>query len=67
MREGADGEVAHPCEPLGEHAQHDALAGAGLARDEREAALAHVAVLDAPAERLDWAGARLAGIGEGST
>ena len=53
MRERADGEVAHLGEPLGEQAQHDALAGAGLAGDEREAALAHVALLDAPAEGLD--------------
>ena len=36
-------------EPLGEQAQGDGLAGAGIAGDEREAALAHQ-VLDAPAE-----------------
>ena len=40
-------------EPLGEHAQHDALAGARITVDQGEAALAQIRLLDAPAEVRD--------------
>jgi hypothetical protein len=50
MRQGADSEVAPAGEPLPQEPPDDALAGAGLAGDERKAALADVALLDAPAE-----------------
>ena len=39
--------------PLGEQAHDHAFAGAGVALDEREAALAQVRLFDAPAEVLD--------------
>jgi hypothetical protein len=48
MGERADGEVAQAGEPLGQQAQDHALAGAGVAGDEREAPLADVTLLDAP-------------------
>jgi len=54
--ECGDGEVGEPGEAGGEQAQGDALAGAGGAGDEREAALAGVGVLHAPAEVLDGGG-----------
>ena len=53
MREGADGEIGQPAEPVGEEAEGDGLAGAGLAGDEGEAAFADEALLDAGAKELD--------------
>jgi len=51
--ESADRDLAQGFEALGQDAQHHALAGAGVAGDQREAAFAHQALLDAPAEALD--------------
>ncbi|MNC93477.1 hypothetical protein D3C83_101130 [compost metagenome] len=43
MVDDADGEVGESSEPLGEQPHDDAFAGAGIAVDEREAALAQCA------------------------
>jgi hypothetical protein len=53
----ADGEVRQARQSLGQHTQHDTLAGTGIAVDESEAALAQMCLLDAPAEVLDFRGA----------
>ena len=52
MAEHADGQIGALGQPVGEHAQSDAFAGAGVAVDQGEAALAHLGLLDAPAEVL---------------
>jgi hypothetical protein len=52
----AHGHVAQLCEPLGQQPQRHALARPGLAADQRKAAFAHQALLDAPAEALDPGG-----------
>ena len=54
--ECGDGEVGQALEARGEDAKGDALAGAGHPRNQREAALAHVAVLDPPGEVVDAGG-----------
>jgi hypothetical protein len=56
VREGADGEIGQPAQPFGEQAQGDGLAGAGVAGDQRKAALADKALLDARAEEVDLRG-----------
>src|SRR5215469_4470296 len=56
MSESPDGKLALSRQPLGEQTKHHTLAGAWVAADEREAAFAHQAVLDAPAEAVDPAG-----------
>ena len=56
MVECGDGDVGKPLEALAEQAQRDALAGAGIAMDQGETALAHVLVLDTPEEVLDRSG-----------
>jgi hypothetical protein len=48
-----DREIGQACEALGQEAHDDALAGTGVAVDQREAPLAQVRLLDAPAEVLD--------------
>jgi hypothetical protein len=56
MVERGHGDVGKPLEALGEQAQSDTLAGAGIAMDQGETALAHVLVLDTPQEVLDRSG-----------
>src|SRR6516225_6959142 len=56
MGESPDGKLALSRQPLGEQTKHHTLASARIAADEREAAFAHQAVLDAPAEAVDLAG-----------
>ena|ERR1700747_1101074 len=56
MGECPDGKLALSRQPLGEQAEHHTLAGARIAADEREAAFTYQAVLDAPAEAVDFAG-----------
>ena len=53
MGDGADADVGQPCQPLGQQAQDDTLAGAGVAVDQGETALADLRMLDTPAELLD--------------
>src|SRR5450631_2263257 len=53
MMDDADREVGQASEALGEQAHDDALAGTGVAVDQREAPLAQVRLFDAPAEVLD--------------
>ena len=53
MIDRADRDVGQSRETLGQQAQGDALAGARIAVDHREAAFADLGVLDAPAEVLD--------------
>ncbi len=51
--DGTDPEPVRAAEAVGEHAQRHALSGAGLAGDQREAALAHKMMLDSEAEAVD--------------
>jgi hypothetical protein len=53
MSEGADRDLAERFEPLGQDAEHHALAGPGVAGNKREAAFANQSLLDTPAEALD--------------
>src|SRR5215467_1478612 len=48
-----NGEVADASQAFGKQAECHALAGAGIAADESEAALAHQAIFNTPAEALD--------------
>jgi hypothetical protein len=52
MVDGADADVAAAVEPVGEKAEGDAFAGAGLAGDEGKAAVVH-GELDAAAKGVD--------------
>jgi hypothetical protein len=54
MTEHADDKAVQLRQAPGEEPQYDALAAARLAADEREAALAHQGILDAPAEAVDF-------------
>jgi hypothetical protein len=56
MMDDTHAQVAESGEALGEQAHDDAFARARVAVDEREAALAQVRLLDAPAEVLDLRG-----------
>src|SRR5665213_1198867 len=56
MVDDADREVRQASEALSEQAHDDALAGTGVAMDQREATLAQVRLFDAPAEVLDLRG-----------
>ena len=56
MVERDHGQVGHALETLGEQAHDDTLAGARVALDQGEAALAHQVVLDAPEEVLRRSG-----------
>jgi hypothetical protein len=56
MGECPDGELALSRHRLGEQAEHGTLAGARIATDDREAAFAYQAVLETPAEAVDFAG-----------
>ena len=56
MGERCDAQPLGALGALGEQAKGDALAGAGLAGDEGEAALAYQMLLDAAAEALDSRG-----------
>jgi hypothetical protein len=55
MVDGADADVAAAVEPVGEKAEGDAFAGAGLAGDEGKAAVVH-GELDAAAKGVDGGG-----------
>jgi hypothetical protein len=48
-----DGEVRLAFKAVGQRAQHDALAGAGISLDQGEAAFADMDVLDTPEEVVD--------------
>jgi hypothetical protein len=56
MGQGADRDLAQAAEALGQHPERHALAGARVAGDEREAPLADVALLEAPAEVVELRG-----------
>ena len=56
MGESPDGKLALSRQPLGEQTKHHTFAGARIAADKGEAAFAHQAVLDAPAEAVNLAG-----------
>ena len=52
VADGGQLDVGQPRQALRQHPQGHALARAGIAVDQREAALAHLSVLDAPAKAL---------------
>src|ERR1700739_3111914 len=56
MGERPDGKLALSCQSFGKQTEHHTLSCAWVAADKREAALAHQAVFDAPAEAIDLAG-----------
>ena len=53
VTEHGHGHIGQAFEARGEQPQHHALAGAGIAMNEGEAALAHMGLFDAPEEVLD--------------
>lgn len=53
MGQDPDGHTAQWLEPFGEQAQYDALSGARVPGDKREAAFAHLILYKAPDEILD--------------